>query len=259
MLLHEKIAIVTGAGSGIGRATALRFAREGAHVVVAERDEDSGRQTVDDVTACGRTGLFVQTDVACLKDIEHLVSTTVKTFGRIDVLMNNAGVSRKLDMFEVTEEDWDWIYSIDAKGLFFCMQAVAREMVKAERGRIINIASTAGKGYFLASNIAYGGAKGAVIAMTRLAAARLAPHNINVNAICPGSTRTSHYARVMREIAERDQITEAEAMGQMDSLIPLRRSNEPEDIANLAAFLASDEARNVTGQSWNVDGGLMWD
>jgi NAD(P)-dependent dehydrogenase (short-subunit alcohol dehydrogenase family) len=139
------------------------------------------------------------------------------------------------------------------------MQRAAREMVKQKSGKIINIASIAGKGFRGTSNIAYAGTKGSVIAMTRIAASQLARYNINVNAICPGATRTSMYEAIMKQVVDRQGITEAEAVRRMDASIPLGRSNSPDDIANMAAFLASSEADNITGQSYNVDGGLVWD
>ncbi len=259
MLLKDKIALVTGIGTGMGKAIALRCAREGAHVVGAEIDEASGQQTAAEVSAHDRRGLFVKTDMGKLADIRAAVARAVETFGQIDILVNNAGVTRSLGFFDVTEEDWDWIHAVNAKGVFFCMQEVAREMVKRNEGRIVNIASIAGKGFRGTSNISYAGSKGAVIAMTRIGASQLARHNINVNAICPGATRTSLYDRVMQQRVEREGISEAEATSRMDASIPLKRSNTPDDIANMAAFLASDEARNITGQSFNVDGGLMWD
>ena len=259
MLLKDKIAIVTGGGVGIGKAIALRYAKEGAHIVVAEINEVTGQQTAKEVSAHDRHGLFVKTDMSSLSHIDAMVEKAVEAFGRIDILMNNAGVNKQLNFFEVTERDWDWIHSINAKGLFFCMQAVAREMAKNNYGKIINLASIGGKGFRGTSNIAYAGSKGAVIAMTRIAASQLAPHNINVNAICPGATRSEMYDTIIRQIVDRDKITEAEAIARIDVSIPLRRSNTGDDIANIAAFLASEESRNITGQSLNVDGGLMWD
>ena len=259
MLLKDKIALVTGIGTGMGKAIALRYAREGAHVVGAEIDEASGQQTAAEVSAHDRRGMFIKTDMGKVDDIKSLVAKAIETFGQIDILVNNAGVTRSLGFFDVTEEDWDWIHSVNAKGVFFCMQEVAREMAKRNEGRIVNIASIAGKGFRGTSNISYAGSKGAVIAMTRIGASQLAKHNINVNAICPGATRTSLYDRVMQQLTEREGITEAEAAARMDASIPLKRSNTPDDIANMAAFLASDEAMNITGQSFNVDGGLMWD
>ncbi|MGH7963897.1 MAG: SDR family NAD(P)-dependent oxidoreductase [Candidatus Binatia bacterium] len=259
MLLRDKIAIVTGAGAGMGKAIALRYAREGAHVVAVEIDTASGRQTAAEVSAHDRRGLFVQTDMGKVADVQAMVAKTVETFGQIDLLVNNAGVTKSLGFFDVTEADWDWFHAVNAKGLFFCMQAAAREMAKRKQGKIINIASIAGKGFRGTSNISYAGSKGAVIAMTRIGAAQLAKYNINVNAICPGATRTDLYERVMKEIVARQGISEEQATARMDASIPLGRANTPDDIANMAAFLASDEARNITGQSFNVDGGLMWD
>jgi NAD(P)-dependent dehydrogenase (short-subunit alcohol dehydrogenase family) len=259
MRLQDKVAIVTGAGAGLGRAVALRYAREGARVVVAELDETSGQKTTAEITGSGQQALFVRADMASLPAIDALIAKTVAAFGRIDVLMNNAGVTRKLDFFEVTERDWDWIHSVNAKGAFFCMQAAARQMAERREGKIVNVASIAGKGYRGTSNVAYAGSKGAVIAMTRIAASQLAPYNINVNAICPGVTRTAMYERIVEGVAEREKISVAEASQRADASIPLRRSNSPDDIAHMAVFLASDEARNITGQSFNVDGGLVWD
>ena len=259
MLLKDKIAIVTGAGTGMGKAIALRYAREGAHVVAAEIDAASGQQTAAEVSAHDRRGLFVRTDMGKVADINAMVAKAVETFGQIDILVNNAGVTKSLSFFDVTEADRDWMHSVNARGVFFCMQAVAREMMKRNQGKIINTASIAGKGFRGTSNIAYAGSKGAVIAMTRIGASQLAKYNINVNAICPGATRTSMYERIMKQITEREGITEEQAIARMDVSIPLRRSNTPDDIANMAAFLASAEANNITGQSFNVDGGLMWD
>ena len=259
MLLTDKIAIVTGIGAGMGKAIALRFAREGAHIVGAEIDAASGQQTAAEVGAHDRRCLLVQTDMGKVADINAMVAKGIETFGQIDIVVNNAGVTKSLGFFDVTEADWDWMHSVNAKGVFFCMQAVAREMVKRNQGRIINIASIAGKGFRGTSNISYAGSKGAVIAMTRIGASQLAKYNINVNAICPGATRTTLYDRIMKQITEREGLTDAQVIERMDASIPLRRSNTPDDIANMAAFLASDEARNITGQSFNVDGGLMWD
>ena len=257
--LNQQVAIVTGAGRGIGKAVASHYAREGAKVVVAELDEQRGEQLVQALTSTGADALFVKTDINQIADIEALTNTAKEHCGRIDILVNNAAVTRSLDFFEVSEADWDWIHGVSSRGLFFCMQSVARVMKEQGHGRIVNIASIAGKGYPSTSNIAYAGAKGAVIAMTRIAASTLAAENINVNAICPGVTRTELYHEVVKGKMHTLGKSEAEIIELFDGTIPIKRSNEPEDIADLAIFLASSEARNITGQSWNVDGGLVYD
>lgn len=256
MRLENKVAIVTGAGRGMGNAMARRFADEGAQVVVAEIDEASAHQTYEQI---GKRGILVMTDMGSVAEINALIDKTVAQYGRLDILVNNAGVTKSLGFFDVTEDDWDWMHSINARGVFFCMQRAAREMVKQRAGKIVNIASIAGKGFRGTSNIAYAGAKGAVIAMTRIGASQLAQYNINVNAICPGATRTHLYETIQKEIVEKRGLSIEEAQRRMDASIPLGRSNSPDDIANMACFLASAEADNITGQSFNVDGGLMWD
>jgi NAD(P)-dependent dehydrogenase (short-subunit alcohol dehydrogenase family) len=225
-------------------------------VVIAEVNQEAASETF---AAIERRGLVVPTDIASTSAIDELISKTVETFGRIDIVVNNAGVTKALGFFEVTEADWDWMYSVNARGLFFCMQRAAREMVNQRAGKIVNIASIAGKGFRGTSNIAYAGTKGAVIAMTRIGASQLARYNVNVNAICPGATRTNLFEMGIMEAVNKRKITREEAVRRMESTIPLGRSNAPDDIANMAAFLASAEADNITGQSFNVDGGLMWD
>jgi len=256
MKLENKIAVVTGAGRGMGHAMAVRFAREGAQVVVAEIHEQSAKQTFEEI---GGRGLLIMTDMSQVASINALLDRTVAAFGRVDILVNNAGVTKSLGFFDVSEADWDWMHSINARGLFFCMQRAAREMAKQKSGKIVNIASIAGKGFRGTSNIAYAGTKGAVIAMTRIAASQLARHNINVNAICPGATRTHMYETIQAELIARRGMTAEEAQRRLDAMIPLGRSNSPDDIANMACFLASAESDNITGQSYNVDGGLVWD
>jgi NAD(P)-dependent dehydrogenase (short-subunit alcohol dehydrogenase family) len=201
----------------------------------------------------------MRTNLAQVAEIDDLIGKTVAELGHLDILVNNAGVTKSLGFFDVTESDWDWMYSVNARGLFFCMQRAAREMAKRKSGKIINIASIAGKGFRGTSNIAYAGTKGAVIAMTRIAASQLARFNINVNAICPGVTRTHMFEDLMKEISEKRGLSEEEAIKRFDSTLPLGRSNTPDDIANMATFLASAESDNITGQSLNVDGGLVWD
>src|SRR5262249_19685030 len=186
--LDDRIAIVTGAARGIGRATALALGAAGARVVGAALEESAARATADAVSALGRKALGLAADVGDLKSIDTMTRRAIDTFGQIDVLVNNAGVTRRAYIMDLTEEDWDRIMRVNGKGVFFCLQRVAREMIPRRRGVIVNIASIAGKGFAGASNVIYAGSKGAVISMTRMASLQLAQHNINVNAICPGTT-----------------------------------------------------------------------
>ena len=256
VLLRDKICLVTGIAAGVGRAIARRCAAEGAVVLGADVDDERGQAVMDDA---GGKSQYVHCDVGDLAAIQAFVDTAMERHGRIDVLVNNAALSGSLGFFDVTESDWDRFNRVNNKGTFFLMQSVARIMREQRGGKIVNIASISGKGYRGTSNIAYAGTKGSVIAMTRIAASQLAEFDINVNAICPGSTRTDLYEKYIGEVTAREGISADVARGRLDASIPLRRSNEPDDIANLVVWLASDQARNVTGQSWNVDGGLIWD
>ncbi len=254
--LDGRVALVTGVGAGMGRAMAEAFVGAGATTMGVDVNADAGSTVMGGL---GERARFAVCDVARAEETAGLVAQIVADHGRLDVVVNNAGVTKSLGFFDVTEADWDRIYRVNAKGLFFCMQAAARRMREQRSGRIVNIASIAGKGYRGTSNVAYAGTKGSVIAMTRIAASQLARFDITVNAICPGVTRTSLYDQVIDELIERQGGTREEAEARAVRSIPLRRANEPDDIARLAVYLASDAARNVTGQSWNVDGGLVWD
>jgi meso-butanediol dehydrogenase/(S,S)-butanediol dehydrogenase/diacetyl reductase len=181
MVLTDQVALVTGAGQGIGKATALALAQEGADVAVADINGQAAEVTSSEITALGRRSLALPVDMGNLQDIDRMVRQIIATFGPIDILVNNAGVTRRAYIMDLTEEDWDRIHRVNAKGVFFCLQRVAREMLPRRSGRIINIASIAGKGYAGTSNAAYAASKGAVISLTKIAAQQLAQHNINVN------------------------------------------------------------------------------
>jgi NAD(P)-dependent dehydrogenase (short-subunit alcohol dehydrogenase family) len=257
--LADRVAIVTGAGNGIGRATALALARVGAQVAAVDVDGSSVKATADAIAALGVPSLALETDVGEVAAIDRMVGQVLAAFGRIDVLVNNAGVTRRAHIMDLTEEDWERIMRVNAKGVFFCLQRVAREMIPRRRGSIINIASIAGKGYAGTSNAIYAASKGSVISLTRTAAQQLARHDINVNAICPGVTVTALSEANVAVRARDEGLTVEEMKRRRNALIPLGRANDPEDVAALAVFLASPGARNITGQSLNVDGGLVFD
>jgi NAD(P)-dependent dehydrogenase (short-subunit alcohol dehydrogenase family) len=257
--LSNQIAVVTGAGQGIGKASALALAAAGANVVAVDINGDNARQVAAAATAAGPKGLAIQADMGSVADIDRMVTETVAAFGKVDILVNNAGVTRRAYIMDLTEEDWDRIHRVNSKGVFFCLQRAAREMIPRRSGRIINIASVAGKGFPGTSNAIYAASKGAVISLTKTAAQQLGRHNINVNAVCPGIVRTALFGEIVRVMSEKEGKSAAEIEARMVETVPLKRANEPEDIADMVVFLASAGARNITGQSFNVDGGLIPD
>lgn len=257
MQLKDKTALVTGAGQGIGRATALALARQGANVACADINATSVAETAAAVTALGRRSIAIAADLGDVGEIDRMVTETLAGLGPIDVLVNNAGVTRRAYIMDLTEADWDRIHRVNAKGVFFCMQRVAKEMIPRRSGVIVNLASVAGKGFRGTSNAVYAASKGAVISMTMTAAQQLGEHNINVNAVCPGLVMTAMVADLLRTTARNEGRSVEEIEQRTVEGIPLKRANQPEDIADAIVFLASPAARNITGQTLNVDGGLV--
>jgi NAD(P)-dependent dehydrogenase (short-subunit alcohol dehydrogenase family) len=241
MRLRGKVALVTGAQQGIGRGIALAFAREGADVAVNYLDDRAAAETVlRQVQAEGRRGTLVQGDVARPADAKTMVTRVVDELGGLDILVNNAGVYPRVPFLEMRERDWDLVLDVNLKGGFFCAQAAAQAMIAGRRrGSVINLASQAIRG--AVRGVHYSASKGGVVAMTRAMAA----HGIRVNAIAPGLTDTAQprYGSSEEEIA---------AMG---NAVPLGRMAQPDDIAAVAVFLASEDARHVTGQTVHVNGG----
>ena len=257
MSLQGKIALVTGAGSGIGNAITVALAEAGATMVAADINVEAAEATAAEAAKFQVPSSAVQADCGDVASINAMVDEVVNRHGRLDIIVNNAGVTRSAYIMDLTEEDWDRIHRVNAKGVFFCLQRAARQMIDQKEGRIINIASIAGRGYKDTSNTVYAGSKGAVIAMTQHAAHQLGPHNINVNAICPGLTLTAIVEDLMTTRAAERGITKDEMLARSAKPVPIGRPNTPEDIAAMAVFLASPGARNITGQSYNVDGGLV--
>ena len=258
MTPSRQTALITGAGNGIGRAIAIAMAESDRNVVCADIDLSAAETTAATIRQLGVEATALKVDVGETSEISNMIQDIERQFGRLDILVNNAGVTRAADIMELTEADWDKIHRVNAKGVFFCLQNAAKQMIEqGNGGRIINIASIAGRGFSGTSNAAYSASKGAVISLTKTAAQQLAKHDITVNSICPGVTTTEIVEGLVKTRAEARGISVEAMVKEMTDNIPLKRANEPEDIAAMAIFLASSGARNITGQSYNVDGGLV--
>jgi len=245
MKLKDRIAIVTGAGRGIGSGIALRLAQEGADVVVNYAHSAEGaRQVAGKIREIGREAIAVKADVSKADEVQAMIDRTVRTFGRVDVLVNNAGIDPHAPFLEMTEEQWDWVIDTNLKGSFLCSQAAAREMVRTGGGKIVIISSIHSFVTYMHIT-AYAATKGGLNAMTRQLALELAPYHINVNAVAPGSVHVDKFYGVIPNYNPH----------MFDHEIPLGFIGYPEDIGAAVAFLASEDARYITGQILVVDGG----
>ena len=242
------VAVVTGAGRGMGRAVARGLAREGARVVVAELNPEHGVEVAAEIRDTGGTATSVAVDVSRTGDVTRLFNEVVDAYGTVDILINNAGIGVARPILDYTEADWDRQMGVNVKGVFFCSQAAARLMIPRRRGKIVNFASTSA---FVSSSrpeVAYDTSKGAVRQMTVSMAAELAPHGINVNAVAPGTTETE---------MTRDSLSTDEGRAWQLERIPLGRVGKPEDIAAVVLFLCSQEAAYITGHTLVADGGWL--
>lgn len=243
--LKNKIVVVTGAGQGIGKATAIRFANEESKVVVAEYNSTTGNAVVDMITESGGNSLFVQVDISNRKSVQKMVSETMKKFGRIDVLVNNAGVIDDVTLKKMTDEQFDRVVNVNMKGTFICAQEVATIMQEQEYGVILNAASVVALyGNFGQTN--YVASKAGIIGMTKVWARELGKYNIRVNAVAPGFIQTD----MVKDIPE-------EVLTASLQHVPLKRMGQPEEVAATYCFLASDDACYITGTVISVDGGSV--
>ncbi len=248
--LTGKVAIVTGAGSGIGKAIAERFAAEGAAVVLAERNRQSGAEVEAALRAGRAAARFIETDVSKAAEVRSMVERTVAEFGRLDILVNNAAIQILGRLADTSEEDWDRLHAVNLKGVFLCSKYAIPHMLRTGGGSIVNIASILG---FVGDPdlAAYCAAKGGVLALTKAAALAYGPDGIRVNAICPGDVDTP----MVREYFEKDPNPEA-LRREIFSKYALRRIATPDEIAEAGLYLASDAASFVTGTALVIDGGL---
>jgi len=251
--LRGRVAIVTGAAGGIGAAIARVFVHEGAHVVVADRE---GGAAVATAQSLGENALGRRVDVTHETDVQALVDEVRARYDRIDILVNNAGIMRKAFVKDMSEAMWDAVVDVNLKATFLCSKAVLPAMIEAGRGRIINIASIAGKvGEPTAS--AYSAAKFGVIGFTRSLALEVAPHDILVNAICPGPIPTALGEQGWRDGAQVEGVPLEKIMTRVNSRSPLKRLGTVEQVARMALFIASDDCDFTTGSAFNVDGGIV--
>jgi len=245
---ESETAIVTGAASGIGRATAERFAAEGANVVVSDVDAEGGRETVEQIESDGGTATFVETDVSDAADVEAMVAEAVDAYGGLDVAVNNAGIEGEFEpLAEVSEDDWDRVLDINLKGVWLCLKHELPELVAGGGGAVVNVSSIAG--LVSAGGVPYVASKHGLVGLTRVAATQYAADDVRVNAVCPGVIDTP--------MVDRADEANPGAIEQFVGMQPLGRMGTPEEVANAIVWLCSDEASFVTGNAYPVDGGYL--
>jgi NAD(P)-dependent dehydrogenase (short-subunit alcohol dehydrogenase family) len=247
MRFGDRVVLITGSGSGIGRATAFAFAAEGAKIAVVDWFEDKAQETAAQIIADGGAATALTADVADAQQVETMVASTIEAYGRLDVLVNNAAIATGKDILETSEEVWDKDIDVVLKGVFLCSKAALPTMIEQGGGVMVNIASVNGLAGF--GNTAYSAAKAGVINLTKNAAMNFGKHNIRVNAICPGTIRTP--------VWEKRLAIDPQVFEKLAKWYPLGRVGEPEDVAKAVLFLASDDAAWITGTALIVDGGLM--
>jgi len=245
MRLKDKVALVTGAARGIGRAIAFALASEGADIVIWDINIEEAQKASRDIEALGRRSLAQAVDVSNFSKAEEAVNKILDKFTKVDILVNNAGITKDNLLLRMSEADWDAVLSINLKGTFNCTKAVSRFMLKQRSGKIINIASIIGI-IGNAGQANYSASKAGIIALTKTAAKEFASRNINVNAIAPGFIQTEMTAKLPEEMKQK-----------MLEMIPIARFGSPEDVAGVCVFLASEEANYITGQTIIVDGGMV--
>ena len=246
MLFVDKVAVVTGASRGIGRAIAEKLASEGAKVVVGfSNNESKAQEVVQKIESNGGQAIALKVDVSNSESVAEFFNSIVEKFQKIDILVNNAGITRDSLILRMKDEDFSAVINTNLQGVFYCTKAAAKIMLKARSGRIVNIASVVGE-IGNAGQANYSAAKAGVIALTKTSAKEFASRGINVNAVAPGFIET-----------DMTNVLKDEVKSEMSKSIPLNRFGKPEDVANVVAFLASDSASYITGQTVNVDGGMV--
>lgn len=250
--LENKIAIVTGGAAGIGKGIVECLAREGTTVVIADKDVQKAQEVASQI---GKGAIGIKTDVANRKDVEDVVKKTLDEFSRIDILVNNAGISQLKKFVDMEEAEWDRMFNINVKAVYLMTRAVLPHMIKRKYGKIVNISSFVAK-EAIADFSHYCATKFAIAGLTQSLAKEYAQDGINVNAVCPGVVRTSLWDSNLELMHQQQGISHDEAFANFCQIIPLRRPQTPQDIGNMVAFLVSDIAKNITGEGFNVTGGI---
>jgi len=250
MRFEDKIILVTGAGSGIGKATALRFAQEGAHIIIADINTDSAQETAEEVKALGQETLVVTADVSNEKDCERMIQEALQRYDHLDVVFSNAGIGGSTLVKDMKAQDWDRIIKVNLYGIFLTCKYSIHVLMKSKNGAIVNMASSMAGWDTSSEGAAYMASKEGVIGLTKSLALQLAGHGIRVNAVCPGIIKTNLGSR-----PGMDKVTRESRYSRFEKRIPLRRVGLPEDVAAAVAFLASEDARHITGSCLLIDGG----
>ena len=248
--LRDKVAIVTGAGAGIGKSIAEKFAKEGARVVVSSRRKINGEPVANNILKNDGEAIFIKCDVSIEKDVKDMANKTIKFFGRIDILINNAGVNFVKPFIDLTVEDWDRVIDTDLRGTFLCTLSCIKKMIKTGGGSVINISSVHSKAC-LSGAAPYDAAKWGIVGFTKSLAVEFAEKNVRFNIISPGLIDTKIWDDIKNSASNID-----ECLAYWDSNIPMKRVGTPKEIANVAVFLASDEASYITGSNIIADGGM---
>ena len=254
--LNNKVSLITGAASGMGRAMAMGFANEGSHVVIADLNLEGANAVVDEIKQAGGSASAAALNVADPEQSKALVQAIVAEHGTVDILVNNAGIGLIKSIEDTSPQEWDRIFNVNVKGLFFLTQAVCEPMRQQGSGKIINMASIAGRrGEALVA--AYCASKATVISITQSVALAMAPHGVNVNALAPGIVDTPYWKEVDKQFGDITGKAEGETFKDAAAGIPLGRTSVPEDIVPMALFLAGPGSNYITGQTYNVEGGIV--
>ena len=250
MRLNNKVAIITGAGSGIGAATAVMFGKEGARVVVADIEQKKGMGMVDLIRSENGEAIFIHVDVSRADGIEKMVKSTIETYGKLDILVNNVGIYLQANVVDTSEKDWDRIMDVNLRGVFLCCKHSIPEMIKGGKGGVIvNVSSEAGI-VGIKNQVAYNVSKSGIIALTKSMAVDFAAQNVRVNCVCPGTTETALVKEALSKASDPEK-----ARRELEKVRPANRLGRPEEIASGILYLASDESSYATGTILSIDGG----